>query len=331
MRAHNDFLQTIAELGLVGGMLIAAVLGMLIWREISLMFMARQGDFLSVSMFVLLGGIAVNAVFSFPLQLIAPLVFIAIYLGLLIGLDDTAVVKVKRLPVILLVTPLTLAVIYLNFDSSKTLERLDRSAATTSWQQPAEFNTLLQHPMFAHLTRILAQRYQTAAPQWAENIARGFYSLNGDDVVINNTLALALVFQKQHEEAEEIIAHTLGMEPKGYYRSYENEIIMATNVMDRARLSEILEQLDSEPRHLLTMQQNTLVQMAKTASNLGDLARAEKLLRENLALHPRDFETHRTFLLLLTRSKRVGEAEAHRSQLSSYGLSEGKIARLGAQ
>ena len=250
---------------------------------------------------------------------------------MLIGLDDTSVVKVKKLPVLLLVTPLMLAVMYLNFDWSRTLERLDRRTATTSWQRPPEFNTLLQHPMFAQLTRILAQRYQTAAPQWAENIARGFYSLNGDDVVINNTLALALVLQKQYEEAEEIIAHTRALEPKGYYRSYENEIIMATNVMDRARLSEILEQLDREPRHLLTIQQNTLVQMAKTGFNLGDLTRAEKLLRENLARHPRDFETHRTLLLLLTRSKRLEEADAHRSQLSSYGLSKEKIARLGAQ
>ena len=69
VRAHNDFLQTVAELGLVGGVLIAAVLGMLIWRGISLMFVARQGDLLSVSMLVFLGGVAVNAVFSFPCSL----------------------------------------------------------------------------------------------------------------------------------------------------------------------------------------------------------------------------------------------------------------------
>ena len=86
-RAHNDYAQTFAELGMVGLFFLGWLLFALIKTSIALLGEKRKGElrYLFMGVIVALLGLLVNAFFSFPFQMSAPTFIFAIYLGVLGG------------------------------------------------------------------------------------------------------------------------------------------------------------------------------------------------------------------------------------------------------
>ncbi len=80
-RTHNDYLQALAELGLVGFSLLLIVLGMVAW--ISLKQLMRPDDTLSLVLSMALLGIAVNTFFSFPFDRTMPPLLAACFAALI--------------------------------------------------------------------------------------------------------------------------------------------------------------------------------------------------------------------------------------------------------
>ncbi|MCF8052996.1 MAG: tetratricopeptide repeat protein [Desulfobacterales bacterium] len=82
---HNDYLQIIAETGLIGLLLFFFVIGTAVYSAVRAMRNADtfRGWLLSLSSFAALAGIAVNAFFSFPLQLPAAVFYSAVFLAIL--------------------------------------------------------------------------------------------------------------------------------------------------------------------------------------------------------------------------------------------------------
>jgi hypothetical protein len=86
-KAHNDYVQTFAELGIVGLILLGWLLFVLIKTSITLLDGETKGEFryLLMGVLVALGGLSINAFFSFPFQLATPTFIFALYLGVLGG------------------------------------------------------------------------------------------------------------------------------------------------------------------------------------------------------------------------------------------------------
>ena len=86
-RAHNDYVQTFAELGMVGLFFLGWALFVLIKVCVALLGKETRGDlrYLLMGVMVALGGLSVSAFFSFPFQMITPVFIFMIYLGLLGG------------------------------------------------------------------------------------------------------------------------------------------------------------------------------------------------------------------------------------------------------
>lgn len=86
-RAHNDYVQTFAELGLVGLSFLGWLLFVLIKVCVALLREETRGElrYLLMGVMVALGGLSVSAFFSFPFQMITPVFIFMVYLGLLGG------------------------------------------------------------------------------------------------------------------------------------------------------------------------------------------------------------------------------------------------------
>ena len=86
-KAHNDYAQTFAELGMVGLFFLGWLLFASIKTSIALLDGETKGElrYLLMGVIVALGGLSITAFFSFPFQLATPTFVFALYLGVLGG------------------------------------------------------------------------------------------------------------------------------------------------------------------------------------------------------------------------------------------------------
>ena len=86
-RAHNDYVQTFAELGLVGLFFLGWLIFAFTKTCVALLSKETRGElrYLLMGVMVALGGLSVSAFFSFPFQMITPVFIFMVYLGLLGG------------------------------------------------------------------------------------------------------------------------------------------------------------------------------------------------------------------------------------------------------
>jgi len=86
-RAHNDYVQIFAELGLVGLFFLGWLFFALIKTSTALLGEETKNEprYLLMGVMVALGGLSVSAFFSFPFQISTPTFVFAVYLGVLGG------------------------------------------------------------------------------------------------------------------------------------------------------------------------------------------------------------------------------------------------------
>ncbi len=333
-QVHNDYLQIAVELGLPGLAALMVVVLWLCWTGVRLFFFMRKPDLVQIALIVSLAGVAVAALFSFPMQLMGGLLFSAVIFGLMFGQSELSADEVNRQSRItsrslaFVAVPIAILFVALNINWWMAVIELERKARDRDWAESAKLNVWLDNAILMRLLQRLGFHYQTENPAWAEAIMRSHYGKDRTNVVINNILALALIQQGKFVEATDIIVQTRRFEPPGYLRSYENEQILAAKLGDTKRLAQIVDELEAMPIEHLSAQPGTLTNLAKTAYNLGQPARAIELLQENLKWHRQDFETHRTLVRVLQMTGRHGELSEYWSTVSDDGLSEAQIDKL---
>ena len=86
-KAHNDYAQTFAELGIVGLFSLGWLLLALIRTSYGVLDGGKNGElrYLHMGVIVALAGLSITAFFSFPFQLATPTFVFALYLGVLGG------------------------------------------------------------------------------------------------------------------------------------------------------------------------------------------------------------------------------------------------------
>lgn len=335
-RAHNDYLQTLAELGMVGTGLLLAVLALLAWHGLrSLLARPSPTQQVSQLLLVLIGGIAIVAVFSFPGQLIGPTVLLACYLGIIVNLGESqnrapswTLSRRSRLILGAMLVASTGSVTYINYDWMVRLELLNRQIASNGWHSPVNLHSLVQHPIYKFLVIRIARAYiEQQHPEKAESVIASYRALNPDDVVINNLLARAHINQGEFEDASSLIAHTRPLEPTGYYRSYELEMLMVSQAEETERLVPLVDKLMTEPRTMLMLEPALPRNIAIALFKLERKQEAAALLEENLSVHPFDLASTQTMVDLQLELGNVQRAETYLARAIELGADARFIAR----
>jgi O-antigen ligase len=97
-RLHNDFLEMIANFGLVGFSILLLLAGMLIQTVLTLLrHVKEQVRRLSVLLTLALLGFGISAMFSFPLRVLFPGIIVMIYLALIVHFSLGTSIKHYRL------------------------------------------------------------------------------------------------------------------------------------------------------------------------------------------------------------------------------------------
>ncbi len=294
-RAHNDYLQTVAELGIGAALIIVLVLVILLRQGIQFLFQSpAESDLLAYLLLVQLAGVSINAIFSFPLQLSATILIVSLYLGFYLRLlaerrGATRAVQLTGKPKLAVLSFAGLglvAVVFINQNWMNKLDQFGKRLQRPEVTELLDLNTLVEHPVFRRIVRRLSQQFQDSSPKHAEWMARSFLEVDATDVVVNNTLALSLLNQKKLEEVPGIIKRVRQYEPRGYYRSYDNELTYYTYTNDRDKIRKTLARLEREPYDWLVAHPLTLNVMAVAASKSGDSNRSLKYLKENIRVYP---------------------------------------------
>ncbi len=170
-RVHNDYLEIAADLGLIGFFLVILLYILIVISGLRLSTNSDQHiSVISILIICSLVGFGVNSLVSFPLQVIAPLVSIALLSGLLVGSDlsswkKSIVIRLNRTWIkfasVLAATAILLANIYLNFhwlrDINRLSAKLTLAEKSTRWQPSSNFiNPNIINPLRI-VTRIYLQ------------------------------------------------------------------------------------------------------------------------------------------------------------------------------
>lgn len=157
-RVHNDFLELLVEVGLVGILIFLGFITSLLVLLIRLLRALNGEAYLFISMLMIaLIGSSINALFSFPYQMVLPMVVIGLYLGLLFNQHKTQTkpkasfsfrISQKTLLLPLVLLGLVLASFVSWYQLSHTL---GRTISLAENNQPVLFKPRLYTPL--HLSK----------------------------------------------------------------------------------------------------------------------------------------------------------------------------------
>lgn len=323
-QAHSDYLQYVAELGVVTLLAVLIIGGMFVFTSIRLITHAGEVHALArYVVLILLAGIAVDAFFSFPLQLIGPIVVVSGLLGIFFRLGYMQVESDSRVslasaakPIMLaMVIPLTLVIIWSNFEWHTKLGELNHIAAAEKTRKKLELNMLIEHPTFRRFVWVLTNQYRAKKPRKAEKIAKAYFAVNENDVIVNNTLALTAVLRKDYEEGRIYLKKARDLEAGGNYSSYVTELVMYGQLKDHGGLKSTLDVMESEPREMILVQPYNLVAMALAAYQLEQREHAVELLEENIRAYPVYSPSYERIVQILIQLKRQPEAKEYLQKL----------------
>ena len=163
-RVHNDPLEIAIDLGFVGLVLFALLLVLVGRSGFRLLnHNDRQLRLISALILCSLAGSGLNSLTSFPLQLIAPLVSLALLSGLIVGADNFSSISLKlrhvrRLPMKLAGLSASAAVLaiclYLNFYWIRDIDNLSRQYNRGTQFTPWKASSTLTNPNTINLIRM---------------------------------------------------------------------------------------------------------------------------------------------------------------------------------
>ncbi len=300
--SHNDYLQSIAELGVVSIALMAATWILLGFVFFSSLLKSGANKLRELFLIVAIGGMAITSIFSFPLQLQTPILLISSYLAILLSgfeVKSFAAVAKKALMVVSLVV--AIVIILLNFAWNSKLNEFNQKVGTNDWKQQINFDTgaYSYHPMFKWFSQRVSREYMYSKPGSAVQAANSYLPLAPNDAVIINNKIYGLIKLKRYEEAADLIEKVREFEPEGYYRSYYNELILLTDLNQPEKLKAVLDLMDKEAFGLLSMKPETLDNMSVAAHKLNLKQRAIDYLKRNIEVHPNYLKSYDKIIRML--------------------------------
>ncbi|GEM_PF-6587608 len=273
-RAHNDLLELITELGILGLLLlIAVVVALLLSMTRILRKMDIEGRWFYWLVFVSLSGSALNMMFSFSYQNAVPLVLFGFYAALLIKASDPYNPAIKTLiwrikPTQCLIVPVltTLActpviVIYMEWiQAYKQIDMISRQIDNNTFNsaQLAALNTRVYHSeiptlMYAVGTELEKKRkYHGAQLVWDEMLR---YSPNNFRALTRS--AESLTHLKQYNTALARLDQARRAAPTGEYAATIEAIKIHDKIGHTATAKNLYNQLSQEPEQDLSQKRVT--------------------------------------------------------------------------
>ncbi|MRX27167.1 O-antigen ligase family protein [Kangiella sp. HZ709] len=324
--SHNDYLQTLAELGFSSSILMISswiLLGFLFFR-----FLFKEGwtGLKELSLIIAIGGMAITSMFSFPLQLQTPILIITTYIAIILASAKPYVLpKNINIGLLGLSSVVALVVISLNLKWNSKLSEFNSKVKANDWKQEINFGSgsFGHHPMFKWFSQRVSREYMYSKPGSAVKVANSYLPLAPTDAVLINNKIYGLIKLKRFKEASELILKVREFEPPGYYRSYYNELILETELQRAEKLGAILNGLDKEKFGLLSMKPETLDNMSVAAFKINQKQRAIDYLQKNIEVHPAYVNSYEKIISMLKGIGKHDSAAKYQNQLALIKASRG--------
>ncbi len=310
LSAHNDLLQIASELGIVGALLALGCVAIMLALGYKYLVGMHSGDtFLKYLILILIGGLAVNSMFSFPLTLIGPLCCVTILLGILLRLEYIKPEQVGYWPLgkknkrILTGAAALLLSSYLTMNTlwSIDLFNLERGIGKSDLSEEMAFHSPVEHPRYREIIRSTIGFFKLLEPARAEYLARSYYTIGPTDTVVGLAMILALITMKKFDQAQIAIAETRTMEPAGFYRTFEYELIMFERMGNRDKVRQIIREMESFAPDLLFERPETVQNMANASYNIGDREYSASLYKKNIEHFPTYPDSNLTLVKIYLR------------------------------
>jgi len=314
-RVHNDYLELVIEIGVIGLLLFLAFGTTLLWSFFKLMRSEPNSNALFyLSLGCALAGTMTQALFSFPYQVAIPMVLLGLYSALLIKQSDSVITPIAEKSIVLgrskkiilvgLFGYIGLFTIIVNLQWWQMYEAINdrvvveaRSAPlraadpdAVGWETPMTFSGWFYHPEYQTLLKDTSKAYaainklptalnilRTTGEYWPNE-----YELNLDHARIYSSLG-------KYEEAQAFMPKVTAMAPFGDFTGKFIQINNASAQGNRAELVRVYEEIKAESEAALLEHSSTLRQLHTMGAELSfaaDVHRWYKLYRSKYPLVP---------------------------------------------
>jgi len=293
-RVHNDYLELVIEIGIVGLLLFVGFGFSLLWCFFRLMNSAPEGQtFFYLALGSAIAGSMFNALFSFPYQVAVPMVLLGLYSALLIKKTDQISPKqiqkelelgrTKKLLFAGLFSYVGIFTIVVNLQWLQMYEEINdrvvvaaRSTAQRAanpnaigWQTPLTFRGWFYHPEYQTLLKDTAKAYAAIGNYPASfNILRSMAEFWPHEYEVNLDQARGYAATGKYAEAEAFMPDIFKMAPVGDYSGKFIQLSIASARGDQQKILDFYSELKHEPEEALLVHPSTLQRLHTMAAEL---------------------------------------------------------------
>ncbi len=274
---HNDLLEMLVELGVVGGVLFFGVVVSLVFNLVKLM---RQDNHKNSLFFLMLGialvGSFVNMQFSFPYQMSVPLTIFALYSGLIIKACDSDEKRVKSFKIdrkyaLGFVAIIFLSAVAMNAVWLDRFSTINKNFLQNKWQTTGKYLPIGCHKLIVRTLYAVSQSYGNSKNH---NTALAFLNEISHCIPnhwrLENLTGMNELALKRYDLAIKSFEKAKQHHLAGFYQDYIGQYIayINTNNLEGAKL--VYQQLSKKPIELLVRSEQIVLNLIKMSIKFND-------------------------------------------------------------
>lgn len=286
LRVHNDLLELGVELGIIGWLLLLAVVISLL---VNLYQITRSSE-IQQSLFYLfliaaLAGSAVNMQFSFPYQMPVPLVILGLYISLMIKGSDTVNINLRSIDlslrywhwyvVLAFHGVVFIALLIINFLWINSFAQASGNIKKMAW-----INLVISHPLTCHKT--LVKSLHDSAVVYTKlgydkssiGAMNAFAECLPDTWRYKNMVGVNLINLRRYREAIDVMEQAKQQSPIGVYTDYINQFVAYMGAGDLQGARRVYRELSTQPEDLLAKRRVSLKKLVIIALKLHEFEEA---------------------------------------------------------
>lgn len=283
-RVHNDFLELAVELGLIGVFVLFAIIITTTARIIKAIKhnFDNNNGFLLYMLTIAIIASMVNALFSFPYQMIIPVSIAGIYIGILFGMSHEFDVLLQKIQLKinknnwrLLILVISLLLVFVVYVYNVWLTTAQQTVSIISHAEQNQkipiVNTSLTQPFqISKLYKIAGATYDKGHYNGSIALLKQIQKIMPNDFSACLQIAYAQMAQKQYKKTLDMLDNCKPSLPRGSYASDIFKLSLYKTTNNRQALIIAYNKLKLIPEKLLAIQPATYLALVDGAIALAN-------------------------------------------------------------